>query len=261
MRPPRPIWLERLNWMEFLNDFDLAQIAVAVVATLGAAFIRGLTGFGFGILLVPILALALTPVEAVLAMNVMAGLLAFVEIRLILREAERSAFIISGLVVLGTAPGLLLLSWTPADLARFLIALVALSAFVAILLPKRAAGQPGPITTAATGISAGLLTGFAAMPGPPVVPYYVGRDLPRLTAKASMVCIFGISAFAGVGAGAAIGVLNWPIVLLGLSLFPLVLLGNWLGSLAFGKVSDTLWRIFVGVVLGAAALAAIIRLL
>lgn len=246
--------------MEFLEVFSAPQIAVAVIATLGAAFIRGLTGFGFGILLVPILALALSPVEAVLAINIMAGLLALTEIRLILREAERSAYIIGALVVLGTAPGLWVLSVTAVDLARLLIALVALSAFVAILLPQRGAEQPGAATTAATGLSAGFLTGFAAMPGPPVVPYYVGRDIPRATAKASMIGIFGIAAIAGIGSGAAIGVFNAKVGILGLALFPLVLLGNWLGSLAFGKVSDRLWRGFVGIVLGAAAIAALSRL-
>lgn len=241
-------------------EFTTAQIVVAVAATLGAAFVRGLTGFGFGILLVPILALALTPVEAVLALNIMAGLLALTEVRLILREAERSAFVIGALVMLATAPGLMLLEATPPELARLLIAMIALSAFFVILLPKRASKQPGHLTTGAVGLSAGLLTGFAAMPGPPVVPYYVGRDIPRITAKASMVCIFGLSAIAGIGSGAAIGVLDVRIVVLGLALFPLVMLGNWVGSLAFGKVSDPVWRACVGVVLGAAAIAALVKL-
>jgi hypothetical protein len=40
-----------------------------------------------------------------------------------------------------------------------------------------------------------------------------------------------------------------------------VLLGNWLGTLAFGKVSDAAWRAFTGGVLGLAALAALWRLL
>lgn len=247
--------------MEFLAGFTALQIAAAIAATFGAAFIRGLTGFGFGILLVPILALALTPVEAVLAINIMAGLLALTEIRLILREAEKSAFVIAGLVVLATPLGLIALDATPQALARFLIALVALSAFFAILLPQRAAAQPGALTTAATGLSAGVLTGFAAMPGPPVVPYYVGRALPRLTAKASMIGIFGIAAMAGIGSGAAIGVLEWRIIALGLALFPLVLLGNWVGSLAFGKVSERAWRLAVGITLGAAAVAALVRLI
>ncbi|NVE95261.1 sulfite exporter TauE/SafE family protein [Altererythrobacter lutimaris] len=245
----------------FLTGFTGLQIAVAVIATLGAAFIRGLTGFGFGILLVPILALALTPVEAVLAINIMAGLLALTEIRMILREAEKSAALISALVVLGTPPGLMVLAAISEPLARLLIALIALSAFFAILLPKRSATQPGLATTSAVGLSAGVLTGFAAMPGPPVVPYYVGRDIARTTAKASMIGIFGVSAFAGVGSGMALGVLEAKVIVLGLALFPLVLLGNWIGSLAFGKVSDRVWRIAVGVVLASAAAAALARLL
>ncbi|WAT17063.1 sulfite exporter TauE/SafE family protein [Aurantiacibacter sp. MUD11] len=246
--------------MELLAGFTAVQIAIAVAATLGAAFIRGLTGFGFGIILVPILALALTPVQAVLAINIMAGLLAFSEIRLIVKNAEKSAITISVLVLLATAPGLMLLDATPPALARLLIALVALSAFFAVLLPRRAADQPGALTTGLTGLSAGILTGFAAMPGPPVVPYYVGRDIPRVTAKASMVAVFGVAAFAGVSSGAAIGVLETRVVVLGLALFPVVLFGNWVGSLAFGKVSDKLWRTFVGVVLGAAAVAALVKL-
>lgn len=236
------------------------QVVVAVATTFGAAFVRGLTGFGFGILLVPILALAVTPIEAVLAINIMAGLLALTEIRMVLREAERSALTISVLVVIATAPGLILLAATPEALARLLIALVALSAFFAILLPRRSANQPGPVTTGLTGLSAGILTGFAAMPGPPVVPYYVGRNIARETAKASMIGIFGVAAIAGVGSGAAIGVLEWRVAVLGLALFPIVLAGNWVGALASGKVSDPVWRSIIGLVLGSAAFAAIIKL-
>ena len=44
-------------------------------------------------------------------------------------------------------------------------------------------------------------------------------------------------------------------------LFPAVLLGNWLGHLAFGKVSDRAWRSFTGGVLGLSALAALWKLL
>ena len=244
-----------------LDAYSWAQIAVAVVATLGAGFVRGLTGFGFGILLVPIMALAMPPVEAVLLLNLLAGLLALMEIRYVLREAERSAITISALLVLTVLPGLLLLGALPADIARLLIALVALSAFAAVLLPPRAASVPGPVRTAFTGLSAGILTGFAAMPGPPVVPYYVGRQLPRRIAKASMIGVFGVAAMTGVAAGAVTGLMSWRLALLGALLFPLALLGNRIGSLAFGKVDDRTWRIFVGAVLAAAAIAALVRLL
>jgi hypothetical protein len=165
------------------------------------------------------------------------------------------------LVLLTTAPGLIVLAATPPDLARLLIALVALSAFLLILLPTREAHMPGPVTTGAAGVASGLLTGFAGMPGPPVVPYYVGRKIAREIAKASMLLIFTIAAFAGLVSGYAIGELEWRLLWMAVLLFPAVLLGNWLGALAFGKVSDVAWRSFVAFVLAAAAIAALAKLL
>ena len=249
--------------MEILAGFSTTQIVAAVAAVLLAAFVRGLTGFGFGFLLTPILALALSPVQAVLLVNVLAFSLAFAEVRYVLREADRSAIWISGLLVLTVLPGLLLLSAMPTQLGRVLIAFAALTAFVIVVMPRRNrsdAPPPGPFATGATGLIAGIATGFAAMPGISVVPYYVRQAMPRVKAKASMIGIFGVSALASLASGAVTGLLEWRLLAFGALLFPVMALGNWLGSLVFGRVSDPLWRTFVGVVLGAAALAALAKL-
>ncbi len=246
--------------MDFLDSYNWTQIAVALLSTFASAFVRGLAGFGMAIILVPILALALTPIEAVLIINFLALFIGLGELKMFLAHAEKSAWMIGGLVLLTTAPGLIVLAMTPPDLARLLIALVALSAFALVLLPVRDPKPPGPLTTGGAGVISGLLTGFAGMPGPPVVPYYVGRRIARETAKASMLLIFTIAAFAGLVSGFAIGELEWRLLWLAVLLFPAVLLGNWLGAKAFGKISDTAWRSFVGVVLGAAALAAMVQL-
>ena len=244
-----------------LDGFSTAQIVVAVLATLVAAFVRGLTGFGFGFLLTPILALALLPIEAVLLVNILAAALALSAVRYVPREADRSALWIAGGLVLTVAPGLLLLAATPPTLARVLIALAALMAFVIVVLPRRETPfKPGPITTGTTGLVAGLATGFAAMPGISVVPYYVRQAMPRPRAKASMIGIFGVSALASLASGAVTGLLDWRLFLFGLLLFPVMALGNWLGSLVFGRIKERTWRIWVALVLGGAAVAALARL-
>ncbi len=246
--------------MEALIGFDAAQVAVALAAAFAAAYVRGLAGFGMAILLVPVLALAMTPVEAVLVTNGLSVLVGLSDIRMILRDAERSAWRIIAGVVIATAPGLWLLSLTSPGVARVLIALVALSAFVAVLLPRRSAELPGHLHTGATGLAAGLLTGFAGMPGPPVVPYYVGRDIPRAVAKASMLLVFTAASTISLVSGAALGLLDVRYLLLALLLLPAVLVGNWLGARKFGQVEDRLWRVFVAVVLGATALVALGKL-
>lgn len=244
-----------------IAGFAPEQIAVALIAAVAAAFVRGLAGFGMAILLVPVLALALKPVDAVLVGNCLGLMIGLTEIARLVRQAERSAFTISALVLVTTAPGLILLSMTPPALARLLIALVAVLAFLAVLVPPRPDTRPGTAVTVLTGASAGLLTGFAGMPGPPVVPYYVARAIPRPTAKASMVLIFTAAAIAGIGSGIAIGAFSWRLLWLALMLFPAVLIGNWLGQRASGRVSDRAWRIFTAVVLGATALVSVVKLL
>jgi len=245
--------------MESIAGFTAAQIIAAILATFASAFVRGLTGFGMAILLVPVLALALLPVEAVLVTNVLALCIGLSEIGRLVRDAERSAWVIGALVVLATPPGLWALTMTGADLARLIIALVALSAFAAVLLPRRSAAMPAAATTGGVGIISGLMTGFAGMPGPPVVPYYVGRDLPRAAVTASMLLIFTIAGATGIGAGMVLGEMSVRLLWLALALFPAVLIGNWVGARASGRIAERTWRICVGLVLGAAAIAAMVR--
>ena len=236
------------------------QILAALIAAFGSAFIRGLTGFGMAILLVPILALALHPLEAVLLANFLSLFIGLIEIRRLVRGAEKSAWALAALVVLFTPAGLYALAVTTPDVARLLIALIALSAFFAVMIPPRPHGKPHSATTAGVGIVSGLMTGYAGRPGPPVVPYYVGRSLPRETAKASMMLVFTIAGFSGIASGAAMEVLDWRLAVLALLLFPAVILGNRLGDRTSGWISDRVWRSCVGFVLGAAAVAAVVRL-
>ncbi len=246
--------------MAILGGFTALQVGVALAAALGSAFVRGLTGFGMAILLVPVLALALPPIEAVVLTNALSLMIGATEIRSLVRDAERSAWVIGALVLAATPLGMLALSLTGRDVARLVIALIALSAFIAILLPRRGNAQPGRGVTGAVGVLSGLMTGYAGMPGPPVVPYYAGRDLPRSTAKASMQLIFTIAASAGLASALWLGVLRWQLLLFAVLILPFIIAGNRLGARVSGRVSDPLWRASVGLVLGGAALAALVRL-
>lgn len=238
------------------------QLAVALAATLAAGVVRGLAGFGLAILLVPVLGLAIPPREAVVVANWLGLLIGLVGLKSILGESERSAFVISALAMAATPLGVWLLVQSDPAFARMLIALIALGSFVLVLLPKRPADHaPGASETGFTGLLSGVLTGFAGMPGPPVVPYYLRRRIAPQLARASMMTIFLATSVAGVVSASILRVATWREPTLAFLLFPAVLAGNWLGNRAFGKVSDTAWRGLTGAVLGLAAIAALWRLL
>ena len=238
------------------------QIAIALAATFAAAFVRGLAGFGMAILLVPVLGLAVPPREAVVAANWLSLLIGLVGLKKIIGESERSAFQIAGVAMLATPLGVWLLAVTDPALARLAIALIALGSFMVVLLPKRPTQhQPSVVETCGTGVVSGILTGFAGMPGPPVIPYYLRREIPAELARASMMTIFFATSLAGVVSATVLGVATVREPLLAALLFPAVLLGNWLGNCVFGKISDRVWRLFTGGVLGLSALAALWKLL
>jgi len=235
----------------------------AAAMTFGAAYVRGLTGFGMAIILVPLLGLIVPPGEAVMLGILLQLLIGPVGIRIILADADRPTAVPIALLAMAATPvGMLALHATPSDVARLLITLAAVVAFVAVLLPKHPDGhRPSRAAIAGTGLSSGILTGFAAMPGPPVVPFYLRRHLEPKVARASMLLIFFATAIAGTLAALWVGIATFRLFLIALILFVPMWLGNHVGARHFGRVPPHIWQAMVAIVLGVAAVSAVVRLL
>lgn len=228
--------------------------------TFVAAGIRGVTGFGMAIVLVPLLALVVRPDEAVVVAILLQFLIGPIGLKTILADSERpSSLIIAASAMLATPLGLWLLARISPDLARILIAGVAIGAFLLVLIPKRSIRPLHLVHTIATGLGAGILTGFAGMPGPPVVPYYLRHGVSPHQARASMMLVFFATAIAGTVAAFVSGLATGKLVMVAFTLLPPMLAGNWLGARAFGKMDPVIWRIGVSILLGGAALSAIWR--
>jgi uncharacterized protein len=238
------------------------MLAVAAFMTLGAAFIRGMTGFGMAIILVPLLGMIMRPDHAVVLAILLQFIIGPVGLRTIIVDSHKaSAFVIAGLAVVTTPLGLWLLAHTAPDVARIAIALIAVGAFALIIVTRNHVREPSRVTAVFVGISAGVLTGFAAMPGPPVIPYYLREAFAPRVARASMLLIFFATAIAGTLSAFFLGLVQTDLAVLSLMLFPAMFIGNALGARAFGKVSPLLWRSLVAVILGIAAVSAVWRAL
>lgn len=250
-----------MNLPAGLNEFGPMTMAAAAAMTFGAAYVRGLTGFGMAIILVPLLGLLIPPEEAVVLGILLQLLIGPVGLRQTLQEADRSTAMPIGLIAMALTPlGMWALSETPADMARILITASAVGAFVAVILPKKAGGaRAGKLSIAITGVASGILTGFAAMPGPPVVPFYLRSVMDPRTVRASMLTIFFLTAIAGTLAALWLGIATMRLFLFSCLLFLPMWFGNRMGGRHFGTVSAPLWQAMVAAVLGIAALSAVWR--
>jgi uncharacterized membrane protein YfcA len=106
-----------------------------------------------------------------------------------------------------------------------------------------------------------MLAGFAGMPGPPVIAFYLGRRVDPAMARASMFVVFLATSVTASLAAFALGIADVTALWLAAILAPAVLLGNWLGSLAFGRVNELAWRLFAGAVVAGSAVVALAQLL
>ncbi len=241
-------------------ELTAAQVGVALAVALPSAFIRGLSGFGLALMLVPVLALTLTPETAVVTANLLGVVMGLASFRKARLEAERSARTIAVLAIAFTPAGLALLSITPDQVARLAIALVAVAAFAIVILHRpafpRGHGRALPV---AAGIGCGMLAGFAGMPGPPVIAFYLSRRVEPAMARASMFVVFLATSVTGSLAAFALGIADLTALWLAAILAPAVLLGNWLGSLAFGRVNQLAWRLFAGAVVAGSAVVALVQ--
>lgn len=252
--------------MSSLSHFaGLAPLTFAGAAamTFGAAFVRGLTGFGMAIILVPLLGMIMPPGEAVVLGIILQLLIGPVGFKRIAADADRrTALPIAALAMLSTPIGMIALTSVTPDVARLLIAIVAIAAFLLILMPQHPDGhRPGRVSIGATGIASGILTGFAAMPGPPVVPFYLRQRIAPGVARASMMLVFFATAIAGTLASLWLGLATAKLFILSLLLFAPMWLGDRFGTRLFGRVPVRVWRGIVALVLGIAGLSALIRLL
>lgn len=247
-----------------LSEFGPLTIAAAAAMTFGAAYVRGLTGFGMAIILVPLLGLLIAPEEAVVLGILLQLLIGPVGLRQNWAEADKASALPIGVIAMAVTPlGMWLLAQTPSEMARLLITASAVAAFVAVVWPKKQGGgaPAGKFAVAVTGAASGLLTGFAAMPGPPVVPFYLRGGMDPRTARASMMTIFFLTAIAGSLAALWLGIATGRLLLFSLILFAPMWLGNRMGGRHFGTIKPSVWQAMVAVVLGVAAVSAVLRAL
>jgi uncharacterized protein len=220
-----------------------------------SAALHGLTGFGFALAAVPLLSLVMPPMKAVplvLCLLVLAGLLDLASARVCHKPSLR--WLILG-ALLGSPIGVVGLSLIAAPVAQ--VAIAALTAAAALILARGFAlpSMPGTGATVLVGLVAGVFAGLAAMPGPPIVTYYMSAPLKRTVVHASLIIFFFANAVIAAVSAVWFGLVSIDAVILAVLALPVMLLGVLIGKRFTALGSDaTHRRIAVGA-LGAIALA------
>lgn len=226
------------------SPFDPAFLALALPAVIFAGISKGGFGSGAAFASAAILALVLTPGQALGVMLPLLMLIDAATLRPYWGRWDRGAalaLILGG--VPGVALGALFYSLADADHVRVLIGAIAL-AFVAWQL-ARARGwlrPPGRALPRGLGAAAGLVAGFTSFVshagGPAAAVYLLSRRIDKTSFQATTVLVFWALNIAKFVPYAGLGIFTRETWTAALVLAPAALLGAWAGVRAHWLVPE-----------------------
>jgi uncharacterized membrane protein YfcA len=227
-----------------------------------AGFLRGFTGFGFGLSAVPALTLFLEPREIVPVTVILATAVGLQLLRRVWSQADWPSvkLLVAGAAA-GTPFGAWLLTALPADAMRAVIGAVCIVAVLLLSRGYRLRHVPGRPARFGLGIASGLLNGATAMGGPPVIVYFLAHPNGVAIGRASLLVFFFFSSALGIAVQSAAGLVTARVLVLAAAMFPIMALGNGLGDRWYAKAGDRHYRKVALLFLLGIATAAVARAL
>ena len=228
--------------MFFAELLTWSLAAAAGVAFMGA-LISGFAGFGLNLVMTPILAVLMSPVEAVPVVAVLGLVSCARMLGATWRWIDRREVVIMGLVSVLTVPvGAWILITADEAVMRRVIAAVVIVFTLILLAGWRYRGPRTTATHAAVGALSGILNSGVGIGGPPVVLYQLARDGDPSIGRANLVGFFSILSVVTIIMFLMNGAMDGMAITRAGLLTPLVLLGTWVGMRRFSTASAPAYR-------------------
>ena len=241
-----------------MDIFSLSWV-FALCAVFVAAFIRGLTGFGFALILAPILLLILSP-TSVVVVNLLLGLLSNIVVLSYsfknVNLKKISPMIISSLF--GIPVGAWIISVTAPSALKILIGGVTVSFAIPLALGFSKTFTREKLASGICGFLSGVLTSSTSIGGPPVVLFMHSQNWqkdvihPSLAAYFLLVCSWSLVILS------VSGLINAQMIVSAISLAPALLIGIGLGMIVFRRINTRYFRWFSMVIVICAGILGIL---
>jgi uncharacterized membrane protein YfcA len=230
---------------ELLAAVDLSdpRIAFVVLVTALAGFVRGFTGFGAGMIMIPAVGAAYDPVTAIILLfivDVGATTPMLVPHFRACRWTEVGPVALAASIAfpLGLA---FLLSADPL-LVRWILSLFILAVTALLAAGWRYRGEPGLGQSLAVGGGMGALSGAIGLGGPLIVLFWLGGPERAARVRSNIFAFFGLFSIVSFIGFWWTGLFTPARILAGLALLPLYAGTLLLGSRLFDRSTDETYR-------------------
>lgn len=234
-------------------------VAAGMVIAFLASVCQSVTGFGFALVMVPLITIvwSVKPAVAATVMLSMFGNL------MLLREVRGHVSVprVGGLLAgfaIGLAPGVLIFERVDEDVLRIAVGVIVLVATFAVYrAPEIDAGHDGLGVRMVAGAISGAIGSSTSLSGPPVVLYLVGRVREIDAFRATVLAYFVPSGVIVLVSYAIIGQLSRDVFIMAAAGAPAVLIGNPVGGWLRGHLDGERFRVVVLAVLVGASISVV----
>jgi uncharacterized protein len=226
-----------------------------VAAVFVAGLVRGFAGFGSAMIIMPVASSVLSPVEAVIFLICAELIGPLPNAPAAWRDGTPREV---GLLVLGAVLALPIGVWALTSMDATLFGwTVSISVIVLLALTVSGWRLKGALTRrliVLTGSIGGFMTGFAGIPGPPVIMLYMASSLPVKVIRANFLLYLVALDLLLLPLLWVLGLTNWPIVFLGLLVGIPNLIANILGARLFDPSAERIFRNVAYLIIAASAI-------
>lgn len=232
--------------------------AVAILAAFLAGAVRGFSGFGTAMVYVPLTAAAISPVFAVVSMQVMDTAPILPLLRKMIRIANwrlLAPLILSAFVSIPL--GVYILKTVDPTPLRWAVAAIILTLLVVLWSGWRMTRPPRRSEMVGIGGLAGILGGIAGMAGPPIIIFYLAGRSNAAEVRASLYTFLAAMTGYMLIAFIIAGLMTANIVLWGIVMMLPYSAGLWCGSRLFSRADEAAFRRAAFAIIAAAVIVSL----
>lgn len=211
---------------------------------LAAGVVRGFTGFGTALIVVPVAGIYLAP-EQILIMIAISGILSnFFLVPSAWHDADRREVgVLAGAALLGMPLGIWLIAAIDATTIRWVVAVIAAVTLVAVVSGWQFQGRLGRKGLSAIGAGAGFIGGLTALTGPIAIMFYLANARKALAVRANMILFLAALDMLMLAILGINGLITAPMIMLGVLVSVPYACAIFVGKSLFNPDREGLYRV------------------